>query len=97
LRPSGLVPMPRGPRADGDGLVAAVREVERVAAAAGDQPLRIDLAHLVGVDPAGLQTLRRLRGRGARLTGASPFVELLLERTVAIDHGVGHTNDEGDQ
>jgi anti-anti-sigma regulatory factor len=47
--------------------------------------VRIDLAQLAGVDAAGLRALRRLRGGGARLTGASPFVQLLLERSVA-DH-----------
>ena len=53
--------------------------MERLAAAC-DRPLRIDLAHLVEVDAEGLRTLRALRQRGVRITGASPYVELLLER-----------------
>jgi len=77
--------------------VAEVGEVERVADAVADRPVRIDLEHLVGVDLAGLQALRRLRGLGARLTGASPFVELLLERTMAIGKGVGDTKGRGDE
>lgn len=60
--------------------VAEVGELERVAAEALP-PVTIDLAHLVGVDADGLQALRRQQERGARLVGASPFIELLLERT----------------
>ena len=45
-----------------------------------DRPLRLDLAHLVGVDAVDLRTLRALRQRGLRITGASPYIELLLER-----------------
>jgi anti-anti-sigma regulatory factor len=59
---------------------AEVSELERLAAA-HDGPLRVDLAHLVGVDTEGLRVLKRLRGRGVCIAGASPFVELLLERT----------------
>lgn len=64
--------------------VAEVGELERVAAEA-QTPVTIDLAHLVGVDADGLQALRRQQERGARLVGASPFVELLLERTSGRD------------
>lgn len=58
---------------------AEVAEVERLATAQS-LPVRIDLAHLAGVDAEGLRVLRRMRGGGARLSGASPYVELLLER-----------------
>jgi hypothetical protein len=60
--------------------VAEVAEFEKAAAATG-RPPRIDLAHLNGVDKEGLRALQRLRQQGARLTGASPYIELLLERT----------------
>ncbi len=73
---------------------AEVGEVERVAATL-DRPLRIDLAQLVGVDAEGLRALQRLQGSGVRLTGASPFVELLLERTVAAGPGAADTNSGG--
>jgi hypothetical protein len=63
---------------------AGVGEVERLAAAQS-RPVSIDLAQLAGVDVEGLRALLRLRGEGARLTGASPYVELLLERTIAGD------------
>jgi hypothetical protein len=56
---------------------AEVSELERLAAA-HDGPLRVDLAHLMGVTRKP-SVLMRLRGRGV-LAGASPFVELLLER-----------------
>ena len=65
---------------------AEVAEVERLAAEQ-DRPLRVDLAQLAGVDAEGLRLLRRLRDRGARLTGASPFIELMLERAVVADTG----------
>jgi anti-anti-sigma regulatory factor len=65
---------------------AEVDELERVVAGAGPS-LRIDLAQLAGVDAAGLRTLRRLRGCCARFTGASPYIELLLERSAADDAG----------
>jgi anti-anti-sigma regulatory factor len=58
-----------------------VAEFEKVAAAHG-QGLRVDLSHLTGTDADGLQALVRIRAAGARLVGASPFTELLLERTV---------------
>lgn len=63
---------------------AEVAEVERLAAESS-RPLRIELGQLAGVDEDGLRVLRRLRGGGARLTGASPYVELLLERTTDVD------------
>jgi anti-anti-sigma regulatory factor len=63
---------------------AEVDEVAKVVAGKGPS-LRIDLAQLAGVDAVGLRALRRLRGGGARLTGASPYVEMLLERSAADD------------
>jgi hypothetical protein len=67
---------------------AEVGEVERLAAEAR-RPVTIDLVHVVGVDADGLRALRRLRGGGVRLTGASHFVELLLERPDDADKHVG--------
>lgn len=70
-----------------------VAELERVASAQG-RPLRIDLAQLAGVDADGLRALARLRERGALLSGASPFVELMLERLASPGAG-GEAADEG--
>ena len=58
-----------------------ITEFENVAALAG-LPLRIDLEHLAGANEDGLRALLRQEERGARLTGASPYIELLLSRTV---------------
>ena len=58
--------------------VAEVPDLETTAAKAG-VPLCIDLGQLAGADAAGLRALQRLRGRGASLTGASPYIGLLLE------------------
>jgi hypothetical protein len=41
-------------------------------------PLRIDLRNLHGVSSDGVLALKEQRARGARLTGASPYIELLL-------------------
>ncbi len=56
-----------------------VPELER-AAPAGESAVRIDLEQLAGADPAGLEALRRQQARGARLVGATRYIELLLER-----------------
>jgi hypothetical protein len=69
---------------------AEVEEVVRLAEARG-KPLRIDLGSLVGADAPGLRTLRKLQGGGARLSGASPFVALMLERT-PVDDGPPDTD-----
>lgn len=57
-------------------------EVERLVAGCRDRPVRIDLSQLAGVDTEGLRALARLRAGGARLAAATPYVELLLQRTV---------------
>ena len=44
-------------------------------------PFRIDLEHLLGLDAEGLQALHRQRARGVPMTGASPYIELLMSRT----------------
>jgi hypothetical protein len=66
---------------------AAEVTVVETLAAAQSRPLTIELGGLVGVDTEGLRSLRRLRERGAHLTGASPYIELLLKsgRVVAGD------------
>ena len=47
-------------------------------------PVRIDLANLTGADLPGLQALLRQSERGARITGASPYIELLLQGAAEI-------------
>lgn len=64
------------------GWLTAAEVDELAKVVAGKCPtLCIDLAQLAGVDAVGLRALRRLRECGARLTGASPYVELRLERS----------------
>lgn len=43
-------------------------------------PLRIDLSNLSGASADGILALKEEQARGARLTGASPYIELLLGR-----------------
>jgi hypothetical protein len=59
---------------------AEVAEFERTVAEAG-LPLRVDLAQLAGADEEGRRSLWRQKRRGACLTGASPYIGLLLERS----------------
>ena len=68
-----------------------VEELERVAAGHG-RPVEIDLGNLARVDPDGQRALVRLRAGGARLTGASPYLDLLLERT---DEAGNRARDNG--
>jgi hypothetical protein len=41
-------------------------------------PLRIELENLSGASADGILALKEQRARGARLTGASPYIDLLL-------------------
>jgi hypothetical protein len=44
-------------------------------------PLRIDLENLAGASADGILALREQQAQGARLTGASPYIDLLLRCT----------------
>ena len=57
----------------------AVAEFEK-ACASGAEPLCLDLNQLVGADAEGVIALKEQRAKGARVLGASPFVQLLLDR-----------------
>ena len=52
-----------------------------------EPPFRIDLANLAGADKRGLSALLAQQGRGARITCASPYIELLLEGAVGVTGG----------
>jgi hypothetical protein len=43
-------------------------------------PVRLDLENLLGIDAEGLQALHRQLARGVPITGASPYIELLMSR-----------------
>jgi len=59
---------------------AEVAVFEEACASQG-APVRIDLENLLGLDAEGLQALHRQRARGVPITGASPYIELLMSRT----------------
>jgi len=65
---------------------AEVEEVEKALAELGPSS-HIDLAHLTGVDPEGLEALRRLEENGTPLEGASQYVALLLGSKVVTPPG----------
>ena len=56
---------------------SAVHELERVCQEAS-LPLVLDLTNLMNADDCGIATLRRLGIDGAKLTGVSPYLTLLL-------------------
>ena len=56
---------------------AAVPELERVCRDAS-APLVLDVTHLMNADDCGVATIRRLVVDGARVTGMSPYLSLLL-------------------
>jgi len=66
--------------------VAEVPDLETTVAKVG-LPLRIDVGQMAGADAAGLRALQRLRGRGACLIGASPYIGLLLEEPAGEAEG----------
>lgn len=57
---------------------AGVEELNRACRAA-QAPLHVELSGLLQADEVGLSLLRSLRDAGVELTGASPFVQILLE------------------
>ena len=62
------------------GRLSALEVTEfRSVCAAQPAPVTIDLTNLSGASAEGILALRAERARGARLTGASPYIELLLE------------------
>jgi hypothetical protein len=50
----------------------------QAACASQSPPLRIELENLSGASADGILALKEQRARGARLTGASPYITLLL-------------------
>lgn len=42
-------------------------------------PIRLELSALLQADEVGLALLRSLRDAGVKLSGASPFIDLLLD------------------
>lgn len=52
-------------------------------------PLRIDLQNLSGASADGILALKEQRARGAVLTGASPYIELLLSGSQKPPAGAG--------
>lgn len=55
-------------------------EIAEFQAACGAEPLplRIELENLAGASADGILALKEQRSRGARLVGASPYIDLLL-------------------
>ena len=45
-------------------------------------PVELDLTELVSVDAAGIEALQRIREAGARLVGATGYIQLKLDSPV---------------
>jgi hypothetical protein len=74
-------------------------EITAFQAACADKPLplRIDLKNLAGASAEGILALKEQQSRGAHLTGASPYIGLLLRgRSPGRDrHGSGSGSGPG--
>ena len=69
-----------GLKLDGRLTTEEVSELWRVCAEL-KAPVTLDLSDLQFADRAGARALRELRAHGARFTGASPYIELLIDDT----------------
>ncbi len=77
ISPIGPNPVTRF-KLDGRLTVEVVPELVRVSAELREQ-LVLDLTDLHFADRHGVNVLRELRAQGAELTGASPYLRLLLD------------------
>lgn len=50
-------------------------------------PMVLDLSSLLYVDDEGVETILAILEKGARIKGASPFIELLIEHTARENKG----------
>jgi hypothetical protein len=74
------------------------REIAEFQAACASQspPFSIDLENLSGASPDGIVALKEQRARGASLTSASPYIELLLSgRPRAVSGKGGRAPENG--
>lgn len=68
-------------------------------------PVRLDLVDLVSADATGVETLCRLRSRGAELVGASPYIAMQLETSqraldqssLSLPSRPGHTRRQAER
>jgi hypothetical protein len=67
------------------------REIAEFQAACASQspPFSIDLENLWGASPDGIEALKEQRARGASLTSASPYIDLLLSGRPSAVSGKG--------
>ncbi len=68
-------------RVEGRLTAAEVLDLREECRSAG-APLRLDLAGLLLADDEGINELRSLSAKGAKLHGASPYIRHLLGKTV---------------
>ncbi len=65
-------------RIDGELTGEGVAELEK-ACASVDGPVDLDLSQLMKADAEGVRALKNVLGSGARLVGASVYIELLMK------------------
>jgi hypothetical protein len=64
------------------GRLSAAQVPELLIACVDASPLELDLTDLVSVDPAGIETLQRLRTKGATLVGTPGYIQLKLDSSI---------------
>jgi anti-anti-sigma regulatory factor len=70
------------------GRLGEAQVPEMLKACAQPGPLLLDLSDLLSVDAAGLEALQRVRARGATLAGVPGYIQLQLESTSRMRHGM---------
>jgi hypothetical protein len=86
LRAAGVVDCWIGIEQEGDrrvvrlaGKLGAAQVPDLLLACTRSGLLHVDLTELVSIDAAGVEALRRVRARGAILSGASGYIQLKLD------------------
>jgi hypothetical protein len=61
------------------GRLAAAQVPELLTACTDDGAVELELTDLVSADPAGIEAIQRLQGKGVRLVGVPGYIRLKLE------------------
>jgi len=65
------------------GKLRSAHVPEILTACAGSPVLELDLSDLISADEAGIEALRRIRTKGARLVGTPGYIKLKIDSAAA--------------
>ena len=81
---------------DGELLAEGVPELDEACRSAEGR-IRLDLSNLRSADASGLESLRALREQGVVLSGASAYIDELLERRRQPRENGGNVEEDSKQ